>query len=246
MSLFFVTQIQDKLEDSQPIKPVRLGNLRILKELEDRCSIARNPQARELFRILRNPHFKVRNDFCYFVFESINQLSASLTFQSLINSHDQAGDVLYEKLKNLESNHKLDKLIDISDDENDKMPVGEAIKMVGIRKSPNEPLGLTVEEDEFNQLKVARIIAGGLIERQGLLNPGDVILEVNGVKVMSPEELQDEIARAKDTITLKIGPNMDEEYKSARLTAQGSSQVKDKLQESGKKLAVSKGFFFIR
>lgn len=186
----------------------------------------------------------MRNYFLDFVFESINQLSALPTlFQSLINSHDQAGDVLYEKLKNLESNHKLDKLIDISDDESEKMPVGEAIKMVGIRKSPNEPLGLTVEEDEFNQLKVARIIAGGLIERQGLLNPGDVILEVNGVKVMSPEELQDEIARAKDTITLKIGPNMDDEFKSARLTAQGSSQVKDKLQESGKKLAVSEGFF---
>jgi hypothetical protein len=55
--IFF--QIQDKFEETKPIKPVRLGNLRIVKELEDRCSIARNPQARELFRILRNPHFKV-------------------------------------------------------------------------------------------------------------------------------------------------------------------------------------------
>lgn len=175
--------------------------------------------------------------------ESINQFL--LLFQSLIHSHDQAGNVLYQKLKNLESSHKLDKLIDIDDDESaEKMPVGEAIKMVGIRKTPDEPLGLTVEEDEFNQLKVARIIAGGLIERQGLLNAGDVILEVNGVKVMSPEELQEEISRAKDTITLKIGPNMDEEIKSARLTASGGSQVKNKLQESGKKLAVSFCFFF--
>lgn len=161
--------------------------------------------------------------------------------QSLIQSHDQAGDILYQKLRTLDSNHQL---IDIDDsDSTETMPVGEAIKMVGIRKTPDEPLGLTVEEDEFCQLRVARILAGGLIDRQGLLNPGDVILEVNGIKVTSPEELQNEIACAKDTITLKIGPNMDEEIKSARLTAQAGSQVKNKLQETGKKLAVSFAFF---
>lgn len=119
------------------------------------------------------------------------------------------------------------------------MPVGQAIKMVGIRKKPNEPLGLTVEIDEYNQLVVARIIAGGMIDRQGLLNPGDVILEVNGVGVHTPEDLQAEISRAKESVTLKIGPNIDEDMKLARLTA-GGSQVKNKTQEAGKKLAVSR------
>lgn len=58
--IFCNSQIQDKLEDPpEPLKPVRLGNLKLIKELADRCSVARNPQARELFRILRNPHFKV-------------------------------------------------------------------------------------------------------------------------------------------------------------------------------------------
>jgi hypothetical protein len=120
------------------------------------------------------------------------------------------------------------------------MPVGETIKMVGIRKNPNEPLGLTVEQDDYNQLVVARILAGGMIDKQGLLNKGDVILEVNGVGVNSPEELQTEISRAKESVTLKIGPNIDDEMKSARLTALGgSAQVKSKSQEAGKKLAVS-------
>lgn len=119
------------------------------------------------------------------------------------------------------------------------MPVGETIKMVGIRKKPNEPLGLTVEQDEFNQLKVARILSGGTIDRQGLLNPGDVILEVNGVRVHTPEELQTEISRAKESVTLKIGPNIDEEIKSARLMVAGGAQVKSKTLEAGKKLAVS-------
>lgn len=112
--------------------------------------------------------------------------------------------------------------------------------MVGIRKNPNEPLGLTVELDEYNQLVVARILAGGMIDKQGLLNVGDVILEVNGVGVHSPEELQTEISRAKESVTLKIGPSVDEEMKSARLTAVGDgTQVKSKSQEAGKKLAVS-------
>lgn len=122
------------------------------------------------------------------------------------------------------------------------MPVGETIKMVGIRKNPNEPLGLTVKEDDFNQLVVARILSGGMIDRQGLLNPGDVILEVNGVGVNTPEDLQTEISRAKESVTLKIGPNIEDEMKSARLTATGSAQVKSKSQDAGKKLAVSKRF----
>lgn len=122
------------------------------------------------------------------------------------------------------------------------MPVGETIKMVGIRKNPNEPLGLTVEQDDYNQLVVARILSGGMIDRQGLLNAGDVILEVNGVGVNTPEELQTEISRAKESVTLKIGPNVEEEMKSARLTATGSAQVKSKTQEAGKKLAVSERF----
>lgn len=83
---------------------------------------------------------------------------------------------------------------------------GETIRIVGIRKSPDEPLGLTVEQDDNGNLVVARILGGGMIDRQGLLNVGDVILEVNGEDVDSPEGLQLEISRAKEKIILKIGP----------------------------------------
>ncbi|XP_070502108.1 protein PALS2 isoform X1 [Chironomus tepperi] len=208
-------RIQDKLEDPpEPSKPVRLGNIRLIRELEERYSVARNPQARELFRILRSPHFK-----------------------SLLYSHDLAGDIVYRKLKNLEAGKGTTSKNAEDETNGSTMPVGETIKMVGIRKKPNEPLGLTVELDEFNQLKVARIISGGTIDRQGLLNSGDVILEVNGIAVHSPEELQTEISRAKESVTLKIGPNIDEEMKSARLMVSGGAQVKNSTQEAGKKLA---------
>lgn len=59
----------------------------------------------------------------------------------------------------------------------------DAIRMVGLRKKPDEPLGLTVREDENGYLIIARIMAGGSIDRQGLLHVGDAICEVNGAEV---------------------------------------------------------------
>lgn len=115
----------------------------------------------------------------------------------------------------------------------------ETIKMVGLRRKPNEPLGLTVEVDDHNQLMVARILAGGIIDKQGMLHPGDVILEVNGVPVNTPEELQAEVSKSKESLTLKIGPNVDEEIKSARLTMSGGQVKNAKNLEPGKKLTVS-------
>lgn len=122
-----------------------------------------------------------------------------------------------------------------------KMPV-ETIKMVGLRRDPKQPLGLTVEVDEYKQLVVARILAGGVIDKQGMLHVGDVILEVNGTPVRTADDLQVEVSRAKENLTLKIGPNVDEEIKSGRYTVSGGGQVKQNgisNLESGKKLTVS-------
>lgn len=66
--------------------------------------------------------------------------------------------------------------------------------------------------DDNDNLVIARILAGGMIDRQGLLHAGDVIREVNGVDVRSPEELQIEIGRAKESVTLKVVPSVDPEF----------------------------------
>ncbi|XP_018326864.1 MAGUK p55 subfamily member 6 [Agrilus planipennis] len=87
---------------------------------------------------------------------------------------------------------------------------GEALRVVGVRKKPGEPLGLTVEVDANKNLVIARILEGGTIDKQGLLHQGDVILEVNGTSVYTPEELQAEITKARDSVTLKIGPKQTE------------------------------------
>lgn len=48
-----------------------------------------------------------------------------------------------------------------------------------------------------------------MIDRQGLLHVGDAIREVNGTEVHSPEELQAEIARARESVTLRVVPSYE-------------------------------------
>ena len=43
--------------------------------------------------------------------------------------------------------------------------------------------------DEEGRVLVARIIYGSFIERQGLLRPGDVVLEANGHRITTPEQV---------------------------------------------------------
>lgn len=59
----------------------------------------------------------------------------------------------------------------------------DALRVVGLRRKADEPLGLTVRQGDNGHLLIARIMAGGSIDRQGLLHPGDAITEVNGVLV---------------------------------------------------------------
>ncbi|PRD27864.1 UNVERIFIED_CONTAM: Mpp6 [Trichonephila clavipes] len=82
----------------------------------------------------------------------------------------------------------------------------EAIRMVGIRKTDEEPLGITVRNED-DCLVIARILAGGIVDRQGLLNVGDIIIEVNGIEVHSPLELQHQLQRSMESVTFKIRPS---------------------------------------
>ncbi|CAD7080129.1 unnamed protein product [Hermetia illucens] len=157
----------------------------------------------------------------------LSNLLKSPHIKALLSSHDEIGEII-------DSESKEGHLFPI-EYLNSDMPA-ETIKMVGLRRKPNEPLGLTVEVDDHNQLMVARILAGGIIDKQGMLHPGDVILEVNGVPVNTPEELQAEVSKSKESLTLKIGPNVDEEIKSARLTMSGGQVKNAKNLEPGKKL----------
>uniref|UniRef100_A0A671M0U1 MAGUK p55 subfamily member 6-like n=1 Tax=Sinocyclocheilus anshuiensis TaxID=1608454 RepID=A0A671M0U1_9TELE len=67
--------------------------------------------------------------------------------------------------------------------------------------------GVTFRMDK-GDLVIARILHGGLIDRQGLLHVGDIIKEVNGKDVgNNPTELQEMLKECIGGITLKILPS---------------------------------------
>lgn len=94
--------------------------------------------------------------------------------------------------------------------------------------------------DDNDNLVIARILEGGMIEKQGLLHVGDVILEVNGTPVSTPEELQTEVAKTKDSVTLKVGnTETAETTHSSLVMANGTSnETKLTVSECGTKCTI--------
>lgn len=135
-------QAQDKLEEkSESSGPLSTGNINLINDINKYCQKVIDLDAQELVSILSKPHFK-----------------------SLLGTHDSIAERY-----NFPSSPDLAPLAEI--DSIDLYPNGtamtaDAIRVIGLRKNPNEPLGLTVEEDENGNLVVARILAGGMIDKQ--------------------------------------------------------------------------------
>lgn len=68
-----------------------------------------------------------------------------------------------------------------------------------------------MEQDANGNILVARVLAGSTIEKEGLMHPGDVILEVNGAGFDSPEELMQLISECKSTLQIRIAYKNDSE-----------------------------------
>ncbi|XP_012270090.1 MAGUK p55 subfamily member 2 [Orussus abietinus] len=128
--------------------------------------------------------------------ELVNLLKGS-HFKALLESHDAVA----ERRENPE--RAAPKSVAMPSDEKT-----EAIRVVSLRRHPEEPLGLTVQVDEAGNLIIARILGGSTAARQGLVRVGEVILEVNGKSVRDPEELQIAIQDAKENLSLKLAPGI--------------------------------------
>lgn len=178
------TSSADLLRDSCDALDESLENCDILEvyhQVKVLCSkmSSRNSDARTLHRILENPHV-----------------------EALVQAHDNVMHRAYDDTQ-LEESFEMDLISDAGE----RVPLtSAAIRMVGIRKALNEPLGMTVKIDD-GYVVVARILAGGLVDKQGLLHVGDIILEVNGQQIDSPEQLQEHMKRADESITFKISPS---------------------------------------
>ncbi|KAM4691590.1 MAGUK p55 subfamily member 2 isoform 1-T1 [Rhinophrynus dorsalis] len=124
-------------------------------------------------------------------------------FQSLLQTHDSVASKNYETPP---PSPLLDPTLS-----NQPVPP-DAVRMVGVRKSAGEHLGVTFRV-EGGELVIARILHGGVIDQQGLLHVGDVIREVNGKEVGSdPQALQEMLREASGSVVLKILPSYQEQH----------------------------------
>ncbi|OQV21990.1 MAGUK p55 subfamily member 2 [Hypsibius exemplaris] len=82
------------------------------------------------------------------------------------------------------------------------------VRMVSLHRDrgPSSDLGMTVR-CENGKLVVARIMIGGLVDKQGMLHIGDVITQVNGVPVDTVPALQAAVQAQMDTLTFTIIPS---------------------------------------
>nr|XP_003222690.2 PREDICTED: MAGUK p55 subfamily member 2 isoform X2 [Anolis carolinensis] len=124
-------------------------------------------------------------------------------FQSLLETHDSVASKSYETPP---PSPILDPMFN-----NQPVPP-DAVRMVGIRKTAGEHLGVTFRV-ERGELVIARILHGGMIDQQGLLHVGDIIKEVNGQEVGSdPRALQEVLKNASGSVVLKILPSYQEPH----------------------------------
>ncbi|XP_076374125.1 protein PALS2-like isoform X2 [Tachypleus tridentatus] len=181
-----LVKMQDRLEETGGVaEPMGTENIDLLHVVSGICRELGSNPAQELADILHSPHI-----------------------QALIEAHDSIATKSYKAQVPTETLPFL-------------LPpaangmTGEAIRMVGISKQLNEPLGVTVKSEGDN-LVIARILSEGIIDRQGLLHVGDIIMEVNGVEVHTPQQLQEQLKDINGSITFKIMSTYQNNFPSAR------------------------------
>lgn len=82
------------------------------------------------------------------------------------------------------------------------------VRLVQFHKNKDEPMGITLKVNDIGQCKVARIMHGGMIHRQGTLHVGDEIKEINEVSVVNQtvDNLQKMLKSLSGNVTFKIVP----------------------------------------
>ncbi|XP_015428037.1 PREDICTED: MAGUK p55 subfamily member 2 isoform X1 [Myotis davidii] len=219
-----LAKAHERLEETK-LEAVRDNNLELVQEiLRDLAQLAeRSSTAAELARILQEPHFQVPSRLGCNWGRPLGEGPAgsgrwngkglqgtgpwSLLFppppQSLLETHDSVASKTYETPP---PSPGLDPTFS-----NQPVPP-DAVRMVGIRKTAGEHLGVTFRV-EGGELVIARILHGGMVAQQGLLHVGDIIKEVNGQPVGSdPRALQELLRSASGSVILKILPSYQEPH----------------------------------
>ncbi|XP_061826769.1 peripheral plasma membrane protein CASK isoform X9 [Nerophis lumbriciformis] len=186
--------------------------------LEEISCYPENHEAKELRRILTQPHF-----------------------MALLQAHDVVAHEVYsdEALRvtppptspylNGDSPESTNGDIDLEN--------VTRVRLVQFQKNTDEPMGITLKMNDSNNCIVARIMHGGMIHRQGTLHVGDEIREINGISVANQtvEQLQKMLKEMRGSITFKIVPS----YRT-----QGSSceDLPSTIQPKGRQIYVRAQF----
>ncbi|XP_061579241.1 peripheral plasma membrane protein CASK isoform X9 [Cololabis saira] len=186
--------------------------------LEEISCYPENHEAKELRRILTQPHF-----------------------MALLQAHDVVAHEVYsdEALRVTPPPTSPYLNGDSPESANGDMDLENVtrVRLVQFQKNTDEPMGITLKMNDSNHCIVARIMHGGMIHRQGTLHIGDEIREINGISVANQtvEQLQKMLREMRGSITFKIVPS----YR-----AQGSSceDLPSTIQPKGRQIYVRAQF----
>lgn len=82
------------------------------------------------------------------------------------------------------------------------------VKIVNLKKTNYEPLGITIKNDMDGAVVIGRIVKGGTADKSGLLNEGDEIIEINGIELRgrNVNQICDMMSDINGTLTFIIAP----------------------------------------
>ncbi|XP_063811687.1 peripheral plasma membrane protein CASK isoform X10 [Pseudophryne corroboree] len=186
--------------------------------LEEISCYSENNDAKELKRILTQPHF-----------------------MALLQTHDVVAHEVYsdEALRVTPPPTSPYLNGDSPESANGDMDMENVtrVRLVQFQKNTDEPMGITLKMNELNHCIVARIMHGGMIHRQGTLHVGDEIREINGISVANQtvEQLQKMLREMRGSITFKIVP-------SYRTQSSSCEDIPSTTQSKGRQIYVRAQF----
>ncbi|MGH0135322.1 UNVERIFIED_CONTAM: hypothetical protein FKN15_029071 [Acipenser sinensis] len=172
----------------------------LLDVLEEISCYPENTDAKELKRILTQPHF-----------------------MALLQTHDVVAHEVYSddalRVTPPPTSPYLNGDSPESASGDMDMENVTRVRLVQFQKNTDEPMGITLKMNELNHCIVARIMHGGMIHRQGTLHVEDEIGEINGISVANQtvEQLQKMLREMRGSITFKIVPSYRNQSSSCEI-----------------------------
>jgi len=93
----------------------------------------------------------------------------------------------------------------------------DEVHRVTVKKAQGEPLGLTVKM-EGDCVMVSRILDGGLIDRTGQIDLGDIVVEVGGAPIHTVDDLMYQISQSGNKITFLVKKTPPEDLKKLAIS----------------------------